>query len=100
MTVRGTASSDNPISVTSITFTQNSHQLYSLSVGNDDDQYAGNAADDDDNREGQQRPLRVAYSLLCFLYTGHYFGGSDLQNPSTRREERLELFIDVQEFAV
>ncbi len=76
------------------------HHSYLLSVGDNDDQYGGDAADNDNNCQSQQRPLCVAYSLHSFLHTSHHFRGSDLQNPTTRREEGLELFIDVQEFTV
>lgn len=72
----------------------------SLSVGDDDDQYGRDAADDDDDCQSQERPLCVAHSLRGFLHAGHHVGGSDLQNPSTGREKGLELLIDVQEFTV
>lgn len=71
-----------------------------LSVGDDDNQYGRNAADYDDHCQSQERPLCVAYSLHSFLYAGHHLWGSDLQNSSTGRKERLELFVDVQEFAI
>lgn len=71
-----------------------------LSVGDDDDQYGGNAADYDDHCQSQERPLSVAYSLHGFLHAGHHLRGPDLQNSSTGWEKRLELFVDVQEFAV
>lgn len=71
-----------------------------LSVGDDDDQYGGNAADYDDHCQSQERPLSVAYSLHGFLHASHHLRGPDLQNSSTGWEKRLELFVDVQEFAV
>lgn len=76
------------------------HNSYLLSVGDNDDQYGGDTADNDDNCQSQQRPLCVAYTLHSFLYAGHHVRGSDLQNPSARREEGLELLIDVQEFTI
>lgn len=71
-----------------------------LSVGDDDDQYGRNAADDDDHCQSQERPLGVAHSLHSFLYAGHHLRGSDLQNSSAGWEKRLELFVYVQEFAI
>jgi len=71
-----------------------------LSVSEDDYKYGGDAADDDDNGQSQQRPLCVADRLHSFLHAGHQFRGSDLQNPPARREEGLELFIDVQQFTI
>ncbi|TNN46357.1 hypothetical protein EYF80_043445 [Liparis tanakae] len=82
------------------------HSAWRLDTGgeeaqrDDDDQYGGHAADDDNDRQRQQRPLRVADGLHGFLHAGHHRGGPDLQNPSTGREEGLELFVDVQEFTV
>lgn len=73
---------------------------YSLSVGDNDNQNGRDAADNDDHCQGQQCSLCVAHSLHSFLYTSHHFRGSDLQNPSTGREKRLELLIDVQEFTI
>lgn len=73
---------------------------YSLPVGDDDNQDGWDAADYDDHRQSQQRPLGVSNSLDSFLHTRHHFRGSDLQNSSPRWEERLELFIDVQEFPI
>lgn len=73
---------------------------YSLPVGDDHDQDGWDAADNDDDCESQQRPLGVANSLGSFLNTRHHFRSSDLQNSSPRWEERLELFIDVQEFPI
>lgn len=82
------------------TKTTPTHKSYSLFVGDNDNQYGWDTADNDNNCQSQQRPLCVAYSLHSFLHAGHHLRGSDLQNPSTRREERLELFIDVQEFTI
>lgn len=76
------------------------HNGHLLPVGDNDDQDGGDAADDDDNGQRQQRSLRVADSLHSFLHVGHHLGGSDLQNAPARREEGLELLVDVQEFAV
>lgn len=73
---------------------------YSLSVGDNDNQNGWDAADNDDHCQGQQCSLCVAHSLHSFFYTSHHFRGSDLQNPSTGREKRLELLIDVQEFTI
>lgn len=73
---------------------------YLLPVGDNDYQYGGHTADDYNNRQSQQRPLRVAYILHSFLDAGHHLRGPDLQNPPTRREEGLELFVDVQEFTI
>lgn len=73
---------------------------HSLPVGDDDNQDGWDAADYDDHRQSQQRPLGVSNSLDSFLHTRHHFRSSDLQNSSPGWEERLELFIDVQEFPI
>lgn len=57
---------------------------YSLSIGDDDNQDGRDAADYDDNRESQKRPLSVAYGLDSFLHTRHHFGSPDLQNSPPR----------------
>lgn len=73
---------------------------HSLPVRDDDNQDGRDAADYDDDCESQQRPLGVADSLDSFLHARHHFRSSDLQDSSSRWEERLKLFIDVQEFPI
>lgn len=77
-----------------------SRQNCSLFVGHHDDEDGRDAAEDDDNGQGQERSLRVAHSLGCLLHAGHNVRGADLQDPAALAQIRLELLIDFQHVAI
>lgn len=73
---------------------------YSLFVRHHDDENGRDAAQDDDDGQGQQRPLCVAHRLCSLLHSRHNVRRTDLQNPSSLTQVRLELFIDVQNLPI
>lgn len=72
----------------------------SLFVSDHDDEDGRDAAEDDDDGQGQERSLCVAHGLGCLLHTGHDVRGADLQNTAALAQIWLELLIDFQHVAV
>ncbi len=73
---------------------------YLLFVGDHDDEDGRDAAEDDDDGQGQESPLCVANSLSCFLHTGHNVRGADLEDAAALAEVRLELLVDFQNISI
>lgn len=73
---------------------------YLLSVADQNHQDGGNTAQDNDEGEGQQGPFRVAQTFSSLFNAGHCLWGPDLQNASSFPVMRLEVFIDIKQFAI
>lgn len=81
------------------------HRLFakqdrSLFVGDHDDEDGRDAAEDDDDGQGQERSLRVAHGLGGLLHAGHDVGRADLQDAAALAQVGLELLVDLQHVAV
>lgn len=75
-------------------------QVCLLFVGDHDDEDGRDAAEDDDDSQGQERSLRVAHGLGSLLHAGHNVRGADLQDAAALTQIRLELLIDLQHVPV
>lgn len=73
---------------------------YLLSVADQNHQNGRNAAEDDDEGERQQGPLGVAQTFPSLFNAGHCLRSADLQNASSFPVMRLEVFIDIKQFAI
>lgn len=73
---------------------------YSLLVADHDDEDGWHAAQDDDDSQGQQCPLRVAHGLRLLLHVGHHVRRADLQDSPALAQVGLELLVDIQQFAI
>lgn len=72
----------------------------SLFVGDHDDEDGGDAAEDYNDGQSQECPLRVAHRLGGLLHAGHNVGGADLQDAAALPQIGLELLIDFQDVAI
>lgn len=75
-------------------------QPCSLFVGDHDDEDGRDAAEDDDDGQGQKRSLRIAHGLGCLLHAGHDVRGADLQDAAALSQIWLELLINFQHVAI
>lgn len=73
---------------------------YSLFVGDHDDKDSRDAAEDDDDGQGQESSLCVAHSLRRLLHTSHNVWRADLKDASTLAQVRLELLVDFQHIPI
>lgn len=72
----------------------------SLFVGDHDDEDGRDAAQDDDDGQGEEGSLRVAHSLSRLLHAGHDVRRADLQYAAALAQIWLELLVDFQHVAV
>ncbi|TNN81788.1 hypothetical protein EYF80_007917 [Liparis tanakae] len=71
-----------------------------VGAGDHDDEDGRDAAQDDDDGQGQESALCVAHGLGRLLHAGHDVRGADLQNTAALAQIRLELLVDFQHIAV
>lgn len=72
----------------------------SLFVGDHDDEDGRDAAEDDDDGQGQESSLCVAHSLGRLLHTGHDVRRANLEDTAALAQVRLELLVDFQHIPV
>lgn len=72
----------------------------SLFVGDHDNEDGGDAAQDDDDGQGEEGSLRVAHSLSCLLHAGHDVRRADLQYAAALAQIWLELLVDFKHVAI
>lgn len=72
----------------------------SLFVCDHDDEDRRDAAEDDDDGQGQESSLCVAHSLGRLLHTGYHIRRADLQDAATLAQVWLKLLVDFQHIPV
>lgn len=79
---------------------KDSEVYHSLFVCDHDDEDRRDAAEDDDDGQGQESSLCVAHSLGGLLHTGYHIRRADLQDAATLAQVWLKLLVDFQHITV